>query len=168
MVRFLYTQKHAFYKYCLIYFCKSQTRIYLIANQRSFVLEILLSILTGMYFSRFFIMVVRCFHSNRAISVAENHLIIPSFIYIVWNKISNLCFIIVFVFCISFIFVKSCIVFNDFFHFDFHWAIFFDVDLVFSFRIKIFLQCHNHLLLIKWNKYTFFELKSNRNDISND
>ena len=144
-VSFLYVE--ILYKYILIYFCKSLTRRYFTANQRSFVLLMLLSILTGIYFARFFITVVICLSSSRAISVAEKHFSIDLFnsvfIYIFWNKIFDLWFIIESVFSISFIFLKSSIIFNDFFHFDFHWAILFLVNLIQSFWIKIFFQCHH-------------------------
>lgn len=144
-VSFLYVE--FLYKYILIYFCKSLTRRYFTANQRSFVLLMLLSILTGIYFARFFITVVICLSSSRAISVAEKHFSIDLFnsvfIYIFWNKIFDLWFIIESVFSISFIFLKSSIIFNDFFHFDFHWAILFLVNLIQSFWIKIFFQCHH-------------------------
>jgi hypothetical protein len=33
--------------------------------------------------------------------------------------------------------------------------------LFFSLRIEIFFQCHNHLLWVKWNKYTFLWVNCN-------
>jgi len=135
----MYIVKYNNYKYSLIYFCKSQTRKYLIENQRSFVLLILLSILTGIYLFLFFNIVATSFHSSQAISVAENHLIIPIFIYIFWYIKSDFWFIIVYVFCISFCSIESCIVFDNLFHFLLHRSILLHVDLFFSFRIKIFL-----------------------------